>query len=143
MKYLLLGVADGGLALSVVLPVDDLVVLQELGGNVLVEGALDVLVEVLLTAPALEAVQTEAAQQGVIGSAAEGGPVQDLRIALVVSQEADDVGVQALGTCTAVGGVGGPGCQVESYSPSPENSVVKRQPRELISSAMRRVSQAS
>ena len=108
-RDLLLAVGCGALlALGVVLPLGDLVVLEELGGQVDEEGLGDVAVVVGVAAPALEAVELVAAEERVVGRPAEGGVVEDLDVAQVIADEAHDLAVHALGARPSVVGVGRP-----------------------------------
>ena len=102
-------VGDRGLlALAVVIPVNHLIVLQEARGQVLGEGHVEVGIEILLVAPALEAFLLPAAQQRVVHHAAGAGPVVGRGVTLIVTQEARNIGVDALGGAASVVDLGSP-----------------------------------
>ena len=96
------------LGAGVDVPIDNLVMLQEARGEVIGERGVDVGVEVVLVAPALKAFLVPAAQQRVVHHAALGGGVVGRDVALVVAQEAHDVGVDALERVAAVLDLGRP-----------------------------------
>ena len=99
---LLLLVAYRRLSVLVVLPVSHIVVLQELRRKVLCKCFSDILVEILVAAPAFEAVQPESAEKRIVCRAAEGRIVDDLHVSLVIADETDDLTVVSLRCVSAV-----------------------------------------
>ena len=102
------GLSIGGADGFAVDPLGDQEVLEELGGDVVGEQVVDVIVVVAAALPALEVLHVVAAQQRRIGGAAVVGVVAYPGVLLVVADEAGDGAVVALGGVAAVGQVGGP-----------------------------------
>ena len=76
--------------------------LQELRRKVLCKCFSDILVEILVSAPAFKAIQPESAEQRVVRRAAEGRVVDDLHVSLVIADETDDLTVVSLCGIAAV-----------------------------------------
>ena len=92
-------------AVLIILPVSHIIVLQEFRRKVLCKCLSDVLVEILISAPAFEAIQPESAEQRVVCRTAEGRIVDDLNISLVIADESDDLTVISLCGVSAVSSV--------------------------------------
>src|SRR5699024_4287640 len=99
------GVAVGVLDGFAVDPLGDQEMLEELGGDVIGEQVVDVVVVVAAALPALEVLHVVAAQQRTVRVAAVAGVVAYPGVLLVVADEAGDRAVVALGAVAAVGQV--------------------------------------